>query len=203
MIEAADRDLLAAAEEGVADAVGVLFDRHARSVYNFLFHRTADWSVAEDLTSAVFLEAWRHRDVQLVRQSALPWLLGVATNLLRNHRRALRRYEAALARVPEPEPQADPAEELAGRVDEERRMRRVNDLVSQLSAADQEVLALCVWARLSYTEAADALDVPVGTVRSRLSRARARLKELTGESGHHSDERPIARAAIEPLEQEW
>jgi RNA polymerase sigma-70 factor, ECF subfamily len=202
MIEVGDTDLLAMARDGVTGAFGVLFDRHAQSVYNFVFHRTADWSVAEDLTSAVFLEAWRHRDVELVRDTALPWLLGVATNLLRNHRRSLRRYEAVLSRVPAPEPHSDPAEDLVDRVDQERRMRRVLDLLSELPAPDQEVLALCIWTHLSYSEAADALGIPVGTVRSRLYRARARLRELTDGTGHHADDEWLANATSEPLEGE-
>jgi DNA-directed RNA polymerase specialized sigma24 family protein len=71
----------------------MLFDRHSRTVYNYCFRRTADWSVAEDLTSVVFLETWRRRcQVRMQTGSLLPWLYGVATNLLHNHRRALRRH---------------------------------------------------------------------------------------------------------------
>jgi DNA-directed RNA polymerase specialized sigma24 family protein len=81
---------------------GVLFDRHARAVYNHCFRRTADWSMAEDLTSVVFLEAWRRRDnVRIQRDTALPWFLGIANNLLRNAHRSLRRHRAALARLPQ------------------------------------------------------------------------------------------------------
>ena len=74
---------------------GLLFERHARAIYN-CFRRTADWAVAEDLTSIVFLEAWRRRERELLPEKVLPWLYGIATNVIRNRRRSLRRHAAAL-----------------------------------------------------------------------------------------------------------
>jgi RNA polymerase sigma-70 factor, ECF subfamily len=170
---------VAAPAELSPETLGELFEEHARAIYNYCFRRTADWALAEDLTSAVFLEAWRRRkDVDLVGEPPLPWLYGVATNLLRNHRRSLRRFRSALERVPPPVPTPDFAEETAERLDDERRMREVLADVERLPRGQQEVLALCVWAGLEYEEAARALDVPVGTVRSRLARARAELASL-------------------------
>lgn len=179
--EPSDIELWDRAVDGDRQSFGVLFERHARSVYNHCFRRTASWAEAEDLTSAVFLQAWRRRrEVRPVDESALPWLLGVANNLLRNHRRSLGRYRAALDRLPGPGSQPDPADDVAGRLADEQQMRRVLALVEQLPRRDQEVLALCAWSQLTYHEAATVLGVPVGTVRSRLARARARLVELDG-----------------------
>ena len=188
-----DRELWAAAvHDGDAEAFGVLFERHARAVYNHLFRRCTDWSTAEDLTSVVFLEAWRMRHrVELERESALPWLLGVATNVVLNHRRGLRRYRAALSRVPVAEvgaPASAGVEDFSGdvaeRVAAESQMRLILALVDRLPERERQVLELCAWDQLSYEDAAAALGVPVGTVRSRLSRARSRLRELEGRSGH-------------------
>ena len=96
-----DGDLWRRAVDGEPDAFGVLFERHGRAVYNYLFRRTADWALAEDLTSVVFLEAWRRRkDVRLEAELALPWLFGIATNVLRNSRRSQWRHRAALERLP-------------------------------------------------------------------------------------------------------
>jgi RNA polymerase sigma-70 factor, ECF subfamily len=176
---------LAAGDE--AAAFGVLFERHARAVYNFCFRRTADWAGAEDLTSIVFLEAWRRRaDVQLKDGRALPWLLGVATNVVRNRWRSERRHRAALARLPR-ELGADFAADVDSRLDDERRMRATLRAVAKLPRREQDVIALCAWTGLSYEDAAVALGLPVGTVRSRLSRARARLRELEDADGHESD----------------
>jgi RNA polymerase sigma factor (sigma-70 family) len=194
MGQATDGELWARAVEGEPEAFGVLFERHARSVYNYLFRRTADWSSAEDLTSIVFLEAWRRRkEIRLERDLALPWLLGVATNVLRNRRRSQWRHRAALERLPR-ERAEDFTEDAAGRIDDERRMRGALRAVAKLPKREQDVLALCVWADLSYQEAALALGVPVGTVRSRLSRARGRLRELAGAGGHERDCEPAVPA---------
>lgn len=85
---------------GDHEAFGELFDRYAGAVYTHLFRRLGDWSEAEDLTSAVFLQAWRRRsDVVFERDSALPWLFGVANGLLRNAVRSRQRHAALLARV--------------------------------------------------------------------------------------------------------
>ena len=171
-----DRELLRRGDPG---AFGTLFERHGRAVYNYCFRRTADWAAAEDLTSVVFLEAWRKRnDVRIAGDTLLPWLYGVATNVLRNRSRSLRRYRAALERLPRGH-EADFADDAAERLDDEAQMQRVLDAYQVLTKRDQDVLALCVWSGLSYEEAAIALDLPVGTVRSRLSRARARLRAAT------------------------
>jgi RNA polymerase sigma factor (sigma-70 family) len=187
MGQATDGDLWRRAVDGEPDAFAVLFERHAQAVYNYLFRRTADWALAEDLTSVVFLEAWRRRtDVRLERELALPWLFGVATNVLRNRRRSQWRHRAALARLPR-EHAHDFADEANDRLDDERQMRSVLRAIAELPEREQDVLALCAWAGLSYDEAAAALGVPAGTVRSRLSRARARIRELSSAHGHEPD----------------
>jgi RNA polymerase sigma factor (sigma-70 family) len=189
-----DAEVWRLAASGEADAFGVLFERHGRAVYNFCFRRTANWAAAEDLTSIVFLEAWRRRsEVRLKDGRALPWLLGVATNVLRNRRRSERRHRAALARLPL-ERGADFADDVDARLDDERRMQAALRTVATLPRRERDVLALCVWAGLSYEDAAVALGLPIGTVRSRLSRARARLRELGGDCGHESDGDHAVRA---------
>jgi RNA polymerase sigma-70 factor (ECF subfamily) len=112
-----------------------------------------------------------------------PWLLGVAINVLRNRGRSFRRHRAALDRLPPPPDEPDFADDLAGRMDDQRRMRALLALVGRLPQREQDALALCGWSGLSYEQAALALGVPVGTVRSRLSRARARLQKLERELG--------------------
>jgi RNA polymerase sigma factor (sigma-70 family) len=185
MEDPGDNELWRRAAAGEPEAFGLLYERHARAIYNYLFRRCGDWSVAEDLTSIVFLEAYRRRrETRIAEGKVLPWLYGVATNVVRNQRRSLRRYSEALRRVPPPEPELGVAVQAADRVDAQRQMRSVLAAFAQLPESDKDVLALCVWSELSYEDAAAALGVPVGTVRSRLSRARARLTELTGRGGH-------------------
>ena len=180
---ASDQDLWSqAANEHAGEAFGELFERHADRVYAHCFSRTGSWSMAEDLTSAVFLEAWRRRgEVRFSGDSALPWLLGVANNATRNAQRTLRRHRALLAKLPPPADEADFALDAAARVDSERLAEHLLCAMAGLRRAEQEVLALCDWAGLSYAQAAVALGVPEGTVRSRLSRARKHLRDLAGD----------------------
>jgi RNA polymerase sigma-70 factor, ECF subfamily len=136
--------------------------------------------VAEDLTAAVFLQAWRRRgEVVFAGDSALPWLLGVARQLRRNATRSRLRYLAALGRAGRDAASAssagDPAELVTGRLDAERQLRRVRTAIGGLPRQQREVIELCVYAGLDQQAAAIALGVSVGTIKSRLHRARQRL----------------------------
>jgi RNA polymerase sigma-70 factor (ECF subfamily) len=190
----ADADLWRRAASHDPGAFGDLFERHARSVYNHCFRRTADWSLAEDLTSVVFLEAWRKRKhVRLHGDSILPWLLAVANNCLRNAHRSRRRYSRLLAKLPKPEDQESVDTQASERADDVETMRRLLGVLSQLGSEDQEVVGLCDWSGLTNAEAATALDIPIGTVKSRLSRAHARLRAMVDAEGdgggqHSSDQ---------------
>ncbi|MFG2566199.1 RNA polymerase sigma factor [Streptomyces sp. NPDC048567] len=167
---------------GDRQAFAVLYEEYARAVYNHAYRLTGDWSTAEEVMSETFLAAWRTRSaVEPEGESLLPWLLGIATNKARNANRGTGRRLAFLARRPAPEPVADIADAAAGQVDDARRLAAVRQALGGLRRQDREVLALCVWSGLDYAEAAEALGVPVGTVRSRLSRARERLRRLTDE----------------------
>jgi RNA polymerase sigma-70 factor, ECF subfamily len=192
-----DNDLWSRARSGDADAFALLFERHARCLYNYCYRRVGDWSAAEDLLSVTFLEAWRHRRANLEEGKVLPWLYGIANNIVRNRRRSERRYRAALSRMPQPGPEPDFAEASQGRIDEERRVERALTLVAQLPRQEHEVFVLCGWMGLEYQDAAFALDIPLGTVRSRLSRARRRLRELDLASGHKEDRSPTVQEALE------
>ncbi len=135
--------------------------------------------------SLTFLEAWRLRERLLPEgDSPLPWLLGIATNVLRNTTRAARRHRDALQRLPgAPGPPGVPdfADELVDRMHDAARLTAAHAALDRLRRSDREVVMLCVWSGLDYAAAAEALGVPIGTVRSRLSRARRRLKDLVAD----------------------
>ncbi|WP_191839243.1 RNA polymerase sigma factor [Catellatospora chokoriensis] len=183
IMQRSDGQLWADAADGDQAAFGLLFDRHVRAVYNHCFRLCASWSTAEDATQAVFLTAWRRRsDIRLVDGSALPWLLTVATNVVRDERRSARRWLAAMLRLPPDRDAVDPADHVAGRVDDERRMRAVLRAARRLPRAEREALALCVWSSVSYADAALLLGITEASVRARVSRARARLTRLLGDA---------------------
>ncbi|MCK1797044.1 RNA polymerase sigma factor [Streptomyces sp. XM4193] len=186
--------------EGERAAFAELYDRDARAVYSHALRLTGDVTSAEDVMSETFLTAWRTRDrVEADGGPLRPWLLGIATNKVRHHRRGAARRWAFLTSRPSPREVEDFAEVSAGRVDDRRELAAVREVLGRLRPHEQEVLALCVWSGLDYAQAAQALGVPVGTVRSRLSRARARLRTLADRRlAEHAPAGPDPEAGPEP-----
>jgi DNA-directed RNA polymerase specialized sigma24 family protein len=111
----------------------------------------------------------------------------------RGQRRTARRERSALSRLAAPDESPDFADDVIGRLDDVTRLAALHRALAGLRRDEFEVLALCIWSGLSYTETAEALGIPVGTVRSRLSRARAKLARLTENEAHkNSQELPVA-----------
>ncbi|MCC3769176.1 RNA polymerase sigma factor [Streptomyces sp. UNOC14_S4] len=165
--------------DGDPGAFRLLFEEHSRLVYQHAVRVTGDWSMAEDVVSLTFLEAWRLRARLRDEEGGVrPWLMGIAVNVLRNTARAARRHRQAMARVPAKDTLPDFASEVVGRMADAEQLAAAKAALGKLRRSEREVITLCVWSALSYPEAAQALGVPVGTVRSRLSRARARLQKL-------------------------
>jgi RNA polymerase sigma factor (sigma-70 family) len=187
--ELSDGALWGRARDGDAAAFGVLFERHGGRIYNYCFRRSGEWALAEDLTSATFLLAWRSlRRESLQAESALPLLYGIATNVLRNQRRSLKRGREAFGRLPLPRAEEpDFTEEATARVDDQAAMREILRLFSRLPRREQDVIALGEWSGLSYEDTALALGIPIGTVRSRLAPGRRRLRELATATGPEQD----------------
>lgn len=161
----------------------VLYDRHADSVYRYAARRLGP-EAAEDLMADTFITAFRQRHrYDPARADARAWLFGIATNLIGRHRRAEARRFKALARVPSPVPHEEPvADRAVARAGAAGLRTDLAAALAGLSARHRDVVLLVAWADLSYEEAAQALGVPVGTVRSRLHRARSALREALGGS---------------------
>jgi RNA polymerase sigma-70 factor (ECF subfamily) len=154
-----------------------LYRRHSDQLFRYCLRRTGNRTIADEIRSAVFYEAWRRRhEVDLTTREALPWLYGVAANLIRNHARATRRRDAAFRRLRPPDDQVDFADEVMERLYVTDRARAAIDIVNGLPSAEREVVLLCLVGDLSYRAAATELGLPIGTVRSRLFRARARMR---------------------------
>lgn len=190
---ASDRDLWERTRGGDAEAFGDLYERHARAVQSHCLWRTADLQAAEDATATVFLEAWRKRGrLTLSTDNAAPLLLGIANNVVRRQWRSQRRYRDALERVRSVGQTPNDLEaEAIARVDAIQQLRDGGEAIRQLPRREREVLALLAWSDLSYGEIAEALGLPIGTVRSRLARARDRL----------GDAFPDPTAATRPAEE--
>lgn len=165
---------------GDPEAFRELFRDYAQLVYRHAVRSTGNWAAAEDVVALTFLEAWRLREkLRDEGETPRPWLMGIAVNVLRNTGRAARRHDRALTRLPLRDVLPDFADELVGRIADSEELAAAKVALGKLRRSECEVFALCVWSGLGYAEAAEALGVPVGTVRSRLSRARVRLRKLT------------------------
>ena len=168
-VEDSDEREWARAIAGDGEAFGRVFDRHRDRIRRHARGLAPTPAEAEDVLSVTFLEAWRKRDrVRFVNQSMLPWLLRTATYTCMNLSRSERRYRTALARIPAVEAALDPADVVG---DEE-----VFHALRRLSFGDQEILTLCILEDLSTDDAARLLGLRPSSVRSRLARARARLR---------------------------
>jgi RNA polymerase sigma-70 factor (ECF subfamily) len=166
-------------------AFGEIFDRHFVEIDRYLARRVGS-VLADEIAAEVFVTAFRSRgryDPDVA--DARPWLYGIAANLARRHWRTERRRLRAYARTG-----VDPVCEDSGDID-----RRVDVLaagpalaaaLAALRPGEREVLLLFAWGDLTYEELARALGVPVGTVRSRLSRARGHMRELLAPTGQLS-----------------
>jgi RNA polymerase sigma factor (sigma-70 family) len=160
----------------------VLFRRHAPYIQRYVVRRIGQ-DAADDIVAETFLLAFRQRDsYDQTRANARPWLYGIATNLIGHHRRAEIRLYRALARTG-----ADPVtESFTDRIDDQvsasTASRRLTAALARLSKDLRDTLLLVAWGDLSYEETATALGVPIGTVRSRMSRARSALRRSLGDT---------------------
>lgn len=169
---------------GAGDAFGLLFERHRDRVFRHVLHSATSVADAEDVVAITFLEAWRRRSaIRIVGASALPWLLVTATHVTQNQARSARRHRAALDRLPRYGPTHDHADRVLEQWESGSRRRALRDALAALPGRDREVIALCLIEELSMDAAAAALGIPVGTVKSRLSRARSRLAQALGQDG--------------------
>jgi RNA polymerase sigma-70 factor (ECF subfamily) len=151
-----------------------LFWRHGPAVHGYLSRR-AGHQQADDLLEEVWVRALRSRDRYDDRLAALAWLYGIARNVLLGHFRAQHSMAAADTGRRDPV-QPDPWDAVDDRLDARRTVAGLTEALAALSDEDREVLLLVAWEQLTAAEVAVVLDIPPGTARSRLHRARVRLR---------------------------
>ncbi len=168
-----DSDAISASTRAPA-GFAAIFDRHFDVVHAYLQRRVGP-DLADELSAQTFLVAFDKRGgYDPAQPDARPWLFGIATNLLRRHHRDEVRQLRAYARSAV-DPVLDAFDGVEARLDALKMRRELIDALADVPAEELDALLLYAWADLSYTEIAAALNVPTGTVRSRLSRARGRI----------------------------
>jgi RNA polymerase sigma factor (sigma-70 family) len=190
---ALDSDVISASPAGFA----TIFDRHFDAVHAYLQRRIGP-DIADELASQTFLVAFDGRArYDLAQPDARPWLFGIATNLLRRHHRAEQRQYRAYARSAM-DPVLDAFDGVEDRLDASEMRRRLLDALADVPSGELDALLLYAWADLSYPEIAIALEIPTGTVRSRLSRARGRLRVALDLDRRAASNHPVAEEGGSP-----
>ena len=173
---ASDDDLAAAAAAGSGEAFSRLVDRHQQAVRAFLRRACGDWALADDLAQETFLAAWSRLDRRTPGASFRAWLCGIgyrkSLTVLRTQSRA-RRREAEYQEVAPGE--APPEDRLA-----------LEAAMAQLPVEQRACVALCLAAEFSHAEAAEGLGLPLGTVKSHVTRGRARLLAILEVADDHA-----------------
>ncbi|MFJ5718868.1 RNA polymerase sigma factor [Streptomyces sp. NPDC093149] len=151
-----------------------LYDRHAPDIHRYAVRRLGE-GAADDITAETFLIAFRsRRRYDRARRGARPWLYGIAANLIGKQRRSEERGLRALARTGQDPVAASWSDRCDDRISAQGPLAGA---LAALSPGDRHVLLLVAWADLGYQEVAEALGIPLGTVRSRLNRARRKVRE--------------------------
>jgi RNA polymerase sigma factor (sigma-70 family) len=159
-----------------------LFDRYSGMLYRYVSRRLGP-DPAEDLVGETFLVAFsRRRSYDPAYPDARPWLFGILTKLISRHRRTEAARYRALQRTPADPDVESPADRVAAGVTARAARPELAGALAALPARDRDVLLLIAWGDLTYDEVAQALDIPVGTVRSRLNRGRRKVRAALGET---------------------
>lgn len=175
MTRRSDAELILQSQEAPTP-FGELFDRHAETIFRYLARRVGPED-GSDLLADVFLAAYEARGrYDSAYSGALPWLYGISSNLLRKHYRRRTAELRMLDRLVERREPGLHVDAVANVIDAQRQVGAMAKLLQELPSAERDVLLLYAWESLTYEDIAHALDIPVGTVRSRLNRTRRRRR---------------------------
>lgn len=186
-----DGDRTGAAADDEA-AFRAMFEATYRDLVGYARRRTDDWSDADDVVAEVFTIAWRRRAERDLTAPALPWLYGIAANVIRNSWRSSGRRLRLVDRLtaePRPPGETDPAD---------RPGAELREALAELSFDDQEVLRLVAWEGLSHAEVGTVLGCSTNAVGIRVHRARRRLADQLAEHGHAAAHPPATKTEPNP-----
>lgn len=172
-----DAELWSEARIGNEVSFAMLFNRHRARVFSKAYACTRSYADAEDVVATVFLEAWRQRSkVHIIDGSLLPWLLSVTRYSVFNQTRSTRRWHRLFALAPDPQAEPDHSVLVLDRIDWKDQLRAVEVAMMGLTKQERTIVELCIFEELSVSVVATALGIPPGTVKSKLYRAREKIR---------------------------
>lgn len=179
-----DEQLWLAVVRGDGVAFAAIFDRHGDRMWRHAWRLMQHRQDTEDVVAAAFAEAWRsRRRVRVVDGSVLPWLLATTTNCARNACRSIRRNERLIAHIPVAAPAADTADIAADRVERLDAGTQVARALRELPERDARLIALVLLDELPLADAAAAIGVSYGAAKTRMHRAKAKLRAILQAAG--------------------
>lgn len=173
----------------MGDRFAEAFQEEYPALHRYLRRRVGA-ALADDLAGETFAVAYENWDRFDGTRAVKPWLYGIAANLLRHHWRAERRRLQAYARTGV-DPVVDDLDESLDRADADARKRALAAALADVGEVERDIVLLHAWAELTDREIAEALSLPLGTVKSRLHRARAHLQNRLRRSGQQRAEAPL------------
>lgn len=185
-----EKDLIGRAKNGDQDAFGQLVLAHQNKVYTLCVHMVTNRDEAEDLAQEAFLKAWRSLSSFQEESSFATWMHRLTTNVCLDHlRKQTRRQNIAVAVSLDDEDSgwsepADHSQDPQSHLEREERKRALGRALAQLPEAHRQMILMREVSGMSYQEIADALGADLGTVKSRISRARERLRKILLRDGN-------------------
>lgn len=154
-----------------------IFHRHYKTIYNY-FSRRVENEVIEELASSVFVKAFEIRNkFDTTKENSLPWLYGISSNILNTSRRTKNRYQVREKRAFEFYKQDAISNDQSLLIEDKKLNESISGALENLKKADLEVVLLFIWEQLTYQEIASTLEIPIGTVKSRINRAKNILEK--------------------------
>src|ERR1700730_439189 len=154
-----------------------LYERHSRIVYSLVLRILRQGSTAEEVVQDVFLQLWRNSGQYDVRRPLVPWLLTLARNRALDHLRLKSERQRRREDQSEELPAIAHSPEYEKALDDKRRAERIRSLIGMLSAPQKKAIEMAYFEGLSHSEIANALQEPLGTVKSWIRNGLLRLKE--------------------------
>lgn len=180
-----DEQLVVASQHGDLQAFEILVVRYQRQIFNLIYQMTHNADVIEDIGQEVFMAAFKAMNTFQAKSSFFTWLYRIAINHCKNYLTASSRAQNAEKRYRKEhvavelsdDDNKNPQHQLLAK----EFVEQIEEAIGALPEEQRMVLTLCEFEGLSYQEIAEILDCPIGTIRSRLSRARTTLQEMLGE----------------------
>lgn len=174
-----DRELVRLSQDGNQDAFNELVQRHQERVFNSVYRFRSNWDDAQDVTQRAFINAWKNIGKFKGDSSFTTWMYRIAFNQGVSQHREMGRHRAVSIHAEEGEGGVDPGYEAdpSAPIEADEKERQVHRVLALLGEEDRKIIVLKDLKDLSYDEIAEILEIPKGTVRSRLHRARLQMKE--------------------------